>query len=453
MGNHIRLETDASGIALITIDLQGRSVNVFTPEFTQELQEVADQVTSRPEILGAILTSGKSSGFLAGADLTAFVHVHDQGLSPSQAAGLVADAGKAMRDLERCGKPVAVAINGLALGGGYELCLACHHRVLVDHPKAVVGLPEVSVGLLPAGGGTQRLPRLIGIPKALPLLLSGRHIGGAEALSLGLVDALADASSVVEVARQWVLANPGFQQPWDRKGFKVPAGAGALAPHAMDSFSTGMARIRRDTQDNFPAPAAILSSVYEGTLLPMDRALEIERKHFGELLAGPVARNLMRTLFLNKGAARKLIRRPQGIPKSSVRRLGILGAGMMGSGIASVAAASGIETVLLDMSQASAEAGKAKIAAIYARDVKAGRRSASEAEGLLARITATDDYRSLAGCDFVVEAVFEDREVKAQALERARVGLGTLSANFVMASNTSTLPVSGLATLWPHPTE
>lgn len=453
MTKNIHLKTDGDGVALITLDVAGRSMNVFTPEFTRDLEAVVAELSSRADIVGAVITSGKKSGFMAGADLLDFVNVHDRGLSPQEAAGLVAPAAAALRALERCGKPVAAAINGIALGGGFELCLACHHRILVDDPKAVVGLPEVSVGLLPAGGGTQRLPRLIGIPAALPLLLSGRHVGGAEALKLGIVDAVVPEGDLVDVARKWVLANPGWQAPWDCKGFVLPGGAGAMAPHATESFSLGLARIRRDTQDNYPAPMAILSAVYEGSQLPIDRGLAIEQGYFGQLLAGAVARNLMRTMFINRGAARKLARRPQSVEKDQVRRLGVLGAGMMGAGIAQVAAAAGIEVVLIDTSQESAEAGKAKAASGYAREVKAGRCDQAKADAQLARIHPSADYGDLRGCDFVVEAVFEDRSVKASAFRRTLEGLGSLPAGFVMASNTSTLPVTGLAQLWPQPEE
>jgi 3-hydroxyacyl-CoA dehydrogenase/enoyl-CoA hydratase/3-hydroxybutyryl-CoA epimerase len=453
MTNHIHLDVADDGIAVVTLDVAGRTVNVFTPEFTRELQAVVDQIASRADIAGAVITSGKNTGFMAGADLLDFVHVHDRGLPPREAAQLVAPAAAALRALERCGKPIAAAINGLALGGGFELCLACHYRVLVDDPKAVVGLPEVTVGLLPAGGGTQRLPRLIGIPKALPLLLTGRHVGGAEALELGLVDALAPAADVLATARHWVLSHPGWQQPWDRKGFAVPDGAGAMATHASESFSVGMAKVRSDTQDNFPAPAAILASVYEGTVLPIDRGLDVEQAYFGQLLAGPVARNLMRTMFIHKSAARKLARRPAGIAKQPVRRLGVLGAGMMGAGIAHVAAAAGIDVVLIDTTQAAADAGKARIAASHARDIKAGRCTQEESDARLARIRATPNYGDVRGCDFVVEAVFEDRAVKAQAFRHAKEGLGMLPPGFVMASNTSTLPVSGLAACWPQADE
>lgn len=453
MTKNIHLEIDGDGVAFVTLDVTDRSMNVFTPQFVADLQAVVAELKDRSEIVGAVIKSGKANGFMAGADLLDFVHVYDQGLSEQEAASRVAPVASALRELERCGKPVAVAINGLALGGGLELCLACHYRVLADDPKVVVGLPEVTVGLLPGGGGTQRLPRLIGIPNALPLLISGRHIGGAEALKLGIVDMLLPATETVEAARCWVLANPGWQAPWDRKGFVLPEGGGAMAPHATESFSLGLAKIRRDTQDNYPAPLAIMSAVYEGTQVPIDRGLAIEQGCFGQLLAGPVARNLMRTMFINRGAARKLVRRPQSIEKDPIRCLGVIGAGMMGAGIAQVAAAAGIKVILIDMSQAAADTGKAKVAGGYARDVQAGRSTQAKADEQLARIHPSANYGDLQGCDFVIEAVFEDREVKSEAFQRIQKELYPLPAGFVMASNTSTLPVTGLAELWSQPDE
>ena len=453
MSNNIRMEVGADGIALVTLDVAERSVNVFTPEFTIELGNVIESLCSRDDIVGAIVTSGKKAGFMAGADLMDFVHVYDRNPTSAEAAQVVAPAAATLRQLELCGKPVAAAINGFALGGGFELCLSCHYRVLVDSAKAVVGLPEVTVGLLPAGGGTQRLPRLIGIQKALPLLLSGRHVSPGEALKLGMVDAVVPAADLISTARKWVLDHPGHKQPWDIKGFAAPGGVGAMAPHANESFSAGMAKIRRDTQDNEPAPLAILSCVYEGTQLPIDTGLKIESGYFGQLLAGPVARNLMRTMFINQGAARKLSRRPTGVEKEPVRKLGILGAGMMGAGIAQVAAAAGIEVVLLDTTQATADAGKARVASGFARDVKAGRSTQQDADTKLARVHATPDFNDLRGCDFIVEAVFEDRSVKGDAYKKTITALGQLPEGFVMASNTSTLPVTGLAELWPNAQE
>jgi len=301
---NIRFSVDADGIALLTLDVPERPMNVFTPGFNADLSAAVAQIAQRTDVRGAVITSGKASGFMAGADLKDLVDFHASGGTAAEAIDVIAPGAQALRALERCGKPVAAAINGVALGGGFELALACHHRVLLDEPRAVVGLPEVTVGLLPAGGGTQRLPRLIGIARALPLLLSGRHVAPAEALALGIVDALAPAAALLQVARQWVLDHPERgQQPWDVKGFKLPGGAGALASHAGASFGDTLAQVRRDTQDHYPAPLAILSAVYEGTQLPIDRGLAVEAQCFGPLLAGPVARNLMRTLFVNRGAA------------------------------------------------------------------------------------------------------------------------------------------------------
>ena len=444
---NLRFEVDADGIALITLDVADRPMNVFTPGFSADLRAAVAELTRREDVRGAVITSGKRNGFLAGADLKEFVGFHARGTTAVEAAELIAESAQPLRALERCGKPVAVAINGLALGGGFELCLACHHRVLVDDPRAVVGLPEVTVGLLPGGGGTQRLPRLIGIERALPLLLTGRHVAPAEALALGLVDAVVPADELVASARRWVLAHPEAQQPWDVKGFRVPGGTGALAPHANGSFGATVARIRRETQDNYPAPLAILSAVYEGTQLPIELGLRIEAQYFGPLLAGPVARNLMRTLFVNRGAAQKLARRPAGVPRQPVQRLGVLGAGMMGAGIAQVAAAAGIEVVLVDATQAAAEAAKTRIATAYAKE------KGADAAQRLARITATADLGLLRGSDFVVEAVFEDRRVKADVMARAALALGDVPAHFVWASNTSTLPIDSLAAHWQQPAQ
>jgi 3-hydroxyacyl-CoA dehydrogenase/enoyl-CoA hydratase/3-hydroxybutyryl-CoA epimerase len=451
MFKNLRFEVDADGVALISLDVADRPMNVITSELLAELREVVTQIGLREEVHGAVITSGKNNAFVAGADLKDFVGVYAQGVTPAQAAATIAEGAQILRDLECCGKPVAAAINGLALGGGYEVCLACHYRVIVDDRRAVVGLPEVTVGLLPGGGGTQRLPRLIGIERALPLLLSGRHVGPDEALSLGLVDAVVPADDLVSNARRWVLDHPGAQQPWDIKGYRVPGGVGALAAHANGSFGTTLAQIRRDTHDNYPAPLAILAAVYEGTQLPIDRGVHVESKFFGPLLAGPVARNLMRTMFLNLGAAQKLARRPAGVPRQRVQRLGVLGAGTTGSSIAHVAATSDIDVVLIDATQAAAEAGKVRIAAQFAHDQASGLCTSATAEARLARITASADFALLRGCDFVIEAEFDNHAIKANFMARAADALCDVPENFVWASSTSTPSINALATDWRDP--
>ncbi|MCX4149659.1 3-hydroxyacyl-CoA dehydrogenase NAD-binding domain-containing protein [Paraburkholderia madseniana] len=437
----IDFEIDADGIARVGIDVPGRTINVFVPELLADLASVVEAIRTRDDIRGAILTSAKASGFIAGADLKDFATAHDRRVSAQAARDMTLHASQIFRSLETSGKPVAAAINGLALGGGYELCLACHYRVLVDDPKAVVGLPEVTVGLLPGAGGTQRLPRLIGIERAIPLLLDGRHVGPVDALRMGLVDKVVARDLVYATAREWVLAHPAACQPWDVKGFKVPGGAGALAPHAAKTFGLGVAAQRAATRDNYPAPGAIQSCVYEGTQLPLDAALRVEASYFGSLLAGSVARNLMRTLFVNKLAADKGVGRP-GLPDEKVVKLGVLGAGMMGSGITYAAAVSGIDVVLLDASQAAAEQGKARCAALLAKEVAKGRRSEQAASDVLARITPSDAFASVADCDLVVEAVFENREIKADVIRKAEA---VLPKSAVFASNTSTLRITGLA--------
>lgn len=439
--NTIDLDIDADGVARLSIDVPGRPVNVFIPELLADLASAVELICTREDIRGAVVTSGKASGFIAGADLKDFATAYDRGVTALSARDATLKASLIFRRLETCGKPVAAAINGLALGGGYELCLACHYRVLVDDPKAVVGLPEVTLGLLPGAGGTQRLPRLIGIERAMPLLLDGRHVKPAEALKLGMVDAVVPPELVYSTARAWVLQHPGACQPWDVKGFRVPGGAGALAPHAMSTFGGGVAAVRKATQDNYPAPAAILSCVYEGTQLPLDTALKVEASYFGSLLAGPVARNMIRTLFVNKLAADKGAGGSQ-LAGKKVRKIGVLGAGMMGSGIAYVAAVCGIDVVLLDTSLSAAESGKSRCAGLLEKEVKKGRTSDQAVAEVLARIMPSDAFSSLAACDLVIEAVFENREIKADVIRKTEAVLQTSA---VLASNTSTLPITGLA--------
>lgn len=439
--NTLQFDLGQDGIAVISLDLPDRSVNVFTAELVADLEHAVERVLVDETIQGAVLTSAKSV-FLAGADLKALVGAYDAGIDALTASQRFARENRLFRRMETGGKPFVAAINGLALGGGLEICLACHHRVLLDSPKAKIGLPEVSVGLLPAGGGTQRLPRLIGIEAALPLLLEGNPLGPQQAVKLGVVDELATTGQLIEKARAWALANPQAQQPWDRKGFQVPGGAGPLASHAARTFRDGTAILKHKTQGNYPAPLAILSAVYEGTQSTLDVGLRIEAKYFGTLLANPVARNLMRTLFINKGAADKLENRPQDVEARPVRKVGVLGAGMMGAGIAHVAAAADIDVVLLDASQENAEKGKAYSQRLLDKQVERGQLSAEQAAALLARIVPSTEYALLDGCELVVEAVFENRAVKAEVIGRAEA---MLPPGATFCSNTSTLPITGLA--------
>ncbi len=438
----IKVTVDADGIALLIIDVPDRPMNVLTPQFMAELEQCIARVAADEAVKGAVISSAKSS-FIAGADLKDLVRVFDSGLGREELYTFARSFSTLYRKLETCGKPFVAAINGTALGGGLELCLACHHRVAVDDPKARLGLPEVQLGLLPGAGGTQRLPRMIGIEKALPLMAEGTHFDPAKAHALGIVEQLAaDRDEAIATARAWILERGDPVQPWDKKGFRFPGGAGASRPATAQVFMVGTALVAQRTQHNYPAPISILSCVYEGSIVPIDKGLDIECQYFVELLSGPVARNMIRTLFIDKGAADKLVRRPKGIDKSSVRKLGVLGAGMMGAGIAFVSASAGIEVVLLDTELPNAEKGKGYSKGLLEKRVGRGRMTPAQAEKVLARIRPTASYADLAGCELVIEAVFEDREIKRQVTVQAEA---VIPPTAIFASNTSTLPISGLA--------
>jgi 3-hydroxyacyl-CoA dehydrogenase / enoyl-CoA hydratase / 3-hydroxybutyryl-CoA epimerase len=437
----IDFKVDADGIALLTIDVKERSMNVMTPEFLNDLSEAAERLAAEENIKGAVITSGKDS-FMAGADLIGLVESYGERTDAAQVYSVCKDLQQTLRRLETCGKPVAAAINGTALGGGLEVCLACHYRVVANNPKAVLGLPEVLVGLLPGGGGTQRLPRLIGQEAALQLITQGKHVKPADALEAGFVDQMVAAGTEVDVARTWVLESGDAVAPWDKKGFKVPGGAGLLNPKSVQTLMFGTSLLQKMTNHNYPAPIAIMSAVYEGLVLPIDKALDVETKYFVSLLMDPVSRNMMRTLFVNKGAADKLVARPQGPAKRPVTKLGILGSGMMGAGIAFVSAKAGMQVVLLDTSEEKAEFGKDYSRKLVQKRVDQGRMSAGKADELLDRIQTTTDYGNLKACELVIEAVFEDRQIKADVTAKAEA---VMPDDAIFASNTSTLPISGLA--------
>jgi 3-hydroxyacyl-CoA dehydrogenase/enoyl-CoA hydratase/3-hydroxybutyryl-CoA epimerase len=443
MTTALKFDIDRNGFAILSIDVPERPMNVITPELTRELAEAIERIASDAAIKGAIITSGKPGAFVAGADLKDLVTAFDKGIDALEGSKSSFELSALFRRMETCGKPFAAAINGLALGGGLELCLACHFRVLGDDPKTVIGLPEVNVGLLPGAGGTQRLPRLIGIPNSLPLLLQGKQVKPAEALKLGIVHAIAPSDQLVEKAREWLLTAPAAEQPWDKKNFRIPAGgAGPMAAHANQTFVAGNALTSANTHGNYPAPNAIMSCVFEGTQVPMDTGLRIESKYFGKLLSGAVARNMIRTMFINKGAADKLVSRPKGVAKSKVAKLGVLGAGMMGAGVAHVSAKAGIQVVLLDSTLEQAEKGKAGIAAMQAKDLAKGKTTQDKVDAILGRIKATADYADLEGCDLIVEAVFEKREIKADVTAKTEA---VIPETATFGSNTSTLPITGLA--------
>lgn len=444
--HNLTLTIDADGVALIGIDVPGRSLNILTVELQQELATVFDRLAADEAVKGVVIHSAKARGFIAGADLLELVKNFERGTTRVQARDQSASLQRLTRRMETCGKPVATAIGGLALGGGLELALATHHRVLADDPAAQVGLPEVSVGLLPGGGGTQRLTRLIGVAQALPLLLEGKPIGPQRALELGIVDALAEPAQLIATARAWVLANPQASQPWDRKGWK-PADLRQLA-YPNGPLTAKILQAHVGSRGNFPAPLAILSCVGEGLQVDIDTGLRIEANYFAQLLTSPVARNLIRTQFINKAAAEKLSRRPQGPDRVHFSRIAVLGAGQMGAGIAQVAALAGMAVVLLDASEDQALAAHQRIAGDLGKAIKRGTLRQEQADAALALIRPTAAYQDLSDAELVVEAVFEDLAIKAEVTRRA---VEVLPAGVLFASNTSTLPISLLAEAFTCP--
>ena len=436
---NMKLETNADGFAILTLDAAGQTMNVVNDAFIADMEEATAKIASDESIKGVILTSGKPA-FMAGADLTQLVQGFGK-LTTAEAYGFSQRATAMHRAMEQSGKPWVAAINGLALGGGFELALACHHRILVDNPKALVGLPEVNVGLLPGSGGTVRLAILVGFKKALDLLLTGRTVAPAEALKLGIVDEVVPADKLIDAARAWLATGPDPVRPWDVKGWVPPQKKGLTVPEDSAAYMIIAGSIAQKGY-NMPAPQAILSTVFEGQQLPFDKALSVESKYFAKLLTSPVSRNIIRTTFISKLAAEKGARRPEGIAKSEVKKVGVLGAGMMGAGIAFVSANAGIEVVLLDRDVPTAEKGKAYSAKVQGKLIEKGKLTQDKADAVLARITPTDDYALLEGCDMIVEAVFEDTAIKAETTKKAEA---VIPATAVFASNTSTLPISALA--------
>ena len=434
----IDYELGADGIAVVAWNMVERSMNVLNDASVVRFAALVEAAIKDPAVKGVIVTS-KKRDFLAGADLTELGRSAD-------AASLMAFTTRfhaLMRAIEKSGKPFCAAINGTALGGGYEIALACHRRIAADDPRIRIGLPEVTIGLLPGGGGTQRLPRMIGIRAALPLLLEGRKLDPAKALAAGLVDQVVPADRLLEAARAWLLTEgpQNAVQPWDRKGFKIPDG-GVFSPKGHETFVAGNALLHEKTWGNYPAPRNIASCVYEGLITDFDTGLKIESRYFVNCALSGEARNMIRSLFFSIGEANKLAARPKDVPEQSYRRIGVLGAGMMGAGIAAVSAEAGIEVVLLDASLAQAEQGKARVRVALERRVQQRRLGEAQRDAVLARIHPGASYDDLRGAELIIEAVFEDRKIKAEVTRQAEA---VLDANAIFASNTSTLPITGLA--------
>lgn len=433
----ITYQLDAQGIATLTWDMPGRSQNVINSESCAALCAAIDRATNSDAVKGILMTSAKSD-FVAGGDLEWLLDAN----SAAELFERTMALHRALRQLETRGKPVAIALPGAALGAGLEIALAGHYRIAANNPKASFGLPEVRHGLSPGGGGTQRLPRLIGVQNSLPLLLEGKKLSAADALKIGILNAVVPVGSEVQAAREWLLAQTApLQQPWDAKGYKVPGGAIA-SPTLQQVFMVSNAMLRAKTYGNYPAPENILSCVYEGVGTDIDTGLKTEARYFVNTVLRPEAKNMIRSLFFSLNETNKLVAHPEDVPAQCYGKVGILGAGMMGAGIAYVTAKAGITALLLDASLEAAERGKAYSQHLVEKQVACGQLSTVKGEALLARIIPTTDYSKLDGSDMVIEAVFEDRAVKAEVI---RMSEAVIKPSAIVASNTSTLPITGLA--------
>lgn len=453
---NFRFETDSDGIATATWDMPGRSMNVITPELMAEIDQIIDAVAGDEAIKGCVITSGKEA-FSGGADLTMLQGLRDLYIRLAKEKGEPVamqsffDESRKLsllyRKLETCGKPFAAAIHGVCLGGAFELALACQYRVVSDDASTRVGLPEIKVGLFPGAGGTQRVARLMQTGDALQMMFKGEQVKALPARNTGLVHAVVPRDQLVANAKEWLKANPQAKAPWDDPKFKLPSNK-VYSPAGMQIWPPANAIYRRETNDNYPAARAILSAVYEGLQLPIDLGLKVESRYFAKILRTKEAASMIRSLFVSMQELNKGARRPADLPPSKLKKVGVVGAGFMGAGIAYVTAQAGLDVVLVDRDQEAADKGKAYSHKLVSDQIMKGRAKTADRDALLSRITATADYAALKGCDLVVEAVFEDPKVKAEVIVKVEAAVGPKT---IFGSNTSTLPITGLATASQRP--
>jgi 3-hydroxyacyl-CoA dehydrogenase/enoyl-CoA hydratase/3-hydroxybutyryl-CoA epimerase len=453
---NFKLDVDADGIALITWDMAERSMNVINTGVIEELGTLVDKVAADAAIKGAIVTSGKDA-FCGGADLTmlegmgaVFANLVRTKGEEAAAAFVFEESRKLSqlyRRLETSGKPWVCALNGTAMGGGFELALACHHRVATDNPKTRLGLPEIKIGLFPGAGGTQRVARMLAPADALQFLLKGDQLKVDRAKAMKLIDAVVPQADLIKTAKDWIKAGGKAKAPWDTEGFRLPGGP-VYSKAGMMTFPAANAIYRRETYDNYPAARAILQVVYEGLQLPMDTALRVESRWFAKILRSPEAAAMIRSLFVSMQDLNKGARRPPNEPPTSLKKIGVVGAGFMGAGIAQVTAAVGLQVVLIDRDQETADKGKAALHKALSDRVMKGRMKGPERDELLARISPSADYGALKDCDLVIEAVFEDRKVKSDVIAKIQAVIGDAA---IFASNTSTLPITSLASEFKEP--
>ncbi|MDX5356971.1 MAG: 3-hydroxyacyl-CoA dehydrogenase NAD-binding domain-containing protein [Rhodobacterales bacterium] len=449
---------DADGVATIAWDVPGKSMNVMSMAGFQELSDLVDKALGDAAVKGIIITSGKKD-FAGGMDLNVLARMKaEAGDNPAKGVfdGIMS-MHHGLRKIERAGmdpktlkggKPIAAALPGTALGIGLELPLACHRIFAADNPKAKIGLPEIKVGIFPGGGGTTRVVRKLGAMMAAPIILEGKMFDPKKAKANGLVDEVVPADELLARAKDWVLSakDADIVKPWDQKGYKLPGGA-PYTPQGFQTFLGAAAMVHGQTWGAFPAAKALLSAVYEGAMVPFDTALKIEARWFTHVIMNPSSSAMIRSLFINKEALEKGANRPS-VPDQTVKKVGVLGAGMMGAGIAYVSAMAGIQVVLIDSTQEAADRGKSYSTGLLDKAVSRKQSTEEKKAEVLGRILATTDYAALAGCDLIVEAVFEDPKVKAEVTAKAEA---VIPEDAIFATNTSTLPISSLATASKRP--
>ena len=451
------IETDADGIALVTWDMPEKSMNVFTAEVMEELNAIVDATVADAAVKGVVFTSGKSS-FSGGADLSMIKSMfsfynEEKAKNPDEASkklfDLVGKMNGLFRKIETNGKPWVSAINGTCMGGALELSLACHGRVASNAKSVKLALPEIKVGIFPGAGGTQRVSRLTDAQSALQMMTTGQSLTASRAKSMNLVHQVVEPDQLIPAAKQMIKDGLKPVAPWDEKGFKAPGG-GIWTPAAAQLWPAAPAILRRESAGNYPAALAILKCVYEGLQLPFDTALKVEQRYFTEILRSKEAFAMIRSLFISMQELGKGARRPAGQPKSDLKHVGVVGAGFMGASIAYVTAVAGLDVTLIDRDDEAAAKGKTTCEGLVKDSVGKGRMTQEEGTAILARITPSSDYASLKTANLVIEAVFEDRDVKKAVIEAVEA---VLPEGAIFASNTSTLPITGLAQNSKRPTD
>ena len=427
------------GIIILTLDSPNQSANTMNADFRVALENIVSKLKSETSITGIIFRSAKKT-FFAGGDLDELIQARLEDATPF--FEMIQKMKAEFRYIETLGVPVVAALNGTALGGGWEIALGCHARIALNDPKTKFGLPEVTLGLLPGGGGIVRMVRLLGLQNAFPFLMEGKQFGVDKAKSLGLIQDIAETpEELMDTAIAWVKEHPKSQQPFDVKGYKIPGGD-PKTPAVAQMLAIAPAMLRDKTKGCYPAPEAIMAAAVEGAQVDVDTALTIESRYFTYLATGQVSKNMIGTFWHGMNAIKAGASRPKDVAKWQASKVGVLGAGMMGAGIAYSTAIKGVPVVLKDVSAENAEKGKAYSQKLLDKKVSQGRMTAEKRDQVLSLITATASAEDLKDCDLIIEAVFENQELKAKVTQEAEA---FLVEGGVMASNTSTLPITGLA--------